>query len=76
MAKEKTLESGMIVNHDSMRYLKVSVKDELPKEEGKYIVFTKTPLGNGNIFACAVHFDKKGKANWGCNNQIVTHWLK
>ena len=66
----------MITNDNNIDFVKVSVDDELPKEDGKYIVFTKTPMGNVNIFQCSVHFDKKGRANWGCNNQIVTHWLK
>jgi len=66
----------MITNDNNIDFVKVSVDDELPKEDGKYIVFTKTPMGNGNILPCSVHFDKKGKAHWGCNNQIVTHWLK
>jgi len=58
---------------------KISVDEELPTEEGRYIVFTKTPMGNGNTFEITYHErEKKGVKIpvWGCNNQIVTHWLK
>jgi len=61
------------------KYIKVSIDTELPIEDGKYIVFTKTGAGNQNIFATNCHLrQKKGKtiATWGCTNQIVTHWLK
>lgn len=63
----------------AQRYVKVSVEDELPKKEGKYIVFTKTTMGNGNVLNVSYHSrEKKGVKipNWGCTNQIVTHWLK
>ena len=62
-----------------MTFNKISVKDELPKEDGKYIVFTITPFKNVNVFECSYKREvKKGKEKitWGCNNQIVTHWLK
>jgi len=59
-----------------MIYTKTSVEDELPKENGKYIVFTNTPFNNQNIFECSFKRTKEGKITWGCNNQIVTHWLK
>lgn len=58
---------------------KISVDEELPTEEGKYIVFTKTGFGNINVIEITYHErEKKGKMIpvWGCNNQIVTHWLK
>lgn len=53
-----------------------STKDSLPEKDGKYIVFTKTPFGNVNKFETNFHYGKKNKGVWGCNNQIVTHWLK
>ncbi len=55
---------------------KVSVEKEIPKESGKYIVFTKTGYGNENVIK--TNFNPKGKAEskWGCNSQTVTHWLK
>lgn len=57
------------------KFVKKSVDTELPTEDGKYIVFTKTGMGNVNIIE--ILFDvKNNKPHWGCNNQIVTHWLK
>jgi hypothetical protein len=58
-----------------IQFSKVSVDIETPSEEGKYIVFTKTGMGNQNVLEIAFHI-KSGKTHWGCNNQIVTHWLK
>jgi len=58
---------------------KVSVDDEYPSEEGKYVVFTKTNFGNGNVINITLQIrEKDGKSvySWGCTNQIVTHWLK
>lgn len=58
---------------------KVSVENEIPKTEGKYIVCTKTKFGHVNIFQTRLYLhEKNGKtiAHWGCTNQIVTHWLK
>ena len=60
-----------------MTFDKVSVKDELPKENGKYIVITETnPMKNVNVFQCHFKRSEEGKITWGCNNQIVTHFLK
>ena len=58
----------------AQRFVKINVEKALPTEDGKYIVFTKTKMGNGNIFECRYH-NKNGKPHWGCTNQIVTHWL-
>ena len=60
-------------------FVKIDVEKELPTENGKYIVFTKTGAGNQNIFDTTCNLrEKKGKtiATWSCTNQIVTHWLK
>ncbi len=58
-----------------VKFIKVSVEDEIPTREGKYIVFTKTGFGNEHVFETTVHL--KGEvAHWTCNNQKVTHWLK
>jgi len=60
-------------------FVKKSIEDELPTEEGRYIVFTVTGFGNKNTFEVSYHErEKKGVKLpvWGCNNQIVTHWLK
>lgn len=48
---------------------------ELPKKDGKYIVFTKRRMGDVGIIHINFHLTN-GKPNWGCTNQIVTHWLK
>jgi len=60
------------------RFIKTSVEDECPKENGKYIVFTRTTMGGQNIFETTFHWSegKKPKTRWGCTNQIVTNWLK
>jgi len=57
-------------------YKKISIKDELPKNPGKYLVFTESTYGFGkckghNQFSA--HFNGKG---FEVNNQVVTHWLK
>ena len=57
-------------------FTKKSVDKELPTESGKYIVYTITPHGNGNIFNCEFHIKENGKHTWSCSNQKVTHWLK
>lgn len=61
-----------------MMYKKVSIADEEPKEAGKYIVITRTSMGNSNTFNCTYHPPSKEgkKGTWGCTNQVVTHWLK
>ena len=62
-----------------MVYKKVSIEDEMPEEEGKYIVVTKTMMGNQNIFQTSISFTTvkgKLKKKWNCTNQVVTHWLK
>ena len=57
------------------KFIKVSVKNELPLNDGKYIVYTRTHMGNEHILA--TNFNLKNKQpHWSCNNQIVTHWLK
>jgi len=60
------------------KYIKVSVEKMIPTEEGKYIVFTKTQMGNINVIEVSFHSTVKNDVvipHWGCNNQIVTHWL-
>lgn len=53
----------------------ISVKEKLPKKEGKYVVKTVTSMGNTHKVEtfCTI---TKGKAHFGVNNQIVTHWLQ
>jgi hypothetical protein len=59
-----------------VNFVKVSVKDELPEYDGKYVVFTETSAGSENVFACSFHMKENNKPHWGCSNQIVTYWLK
>lgn len=53
----------------------ISVKDRLPDTEGKYIVKTKTTMGNINRFDARFYItgDKK---TFDVSNQVVTHWLE
>ena len=53
----------------------ISVYDELPENPGKYIVKTKTMMGNENKFNARLHISGS-KKTWDVSNQVVTHWLK
>ena len=53
----------------------ISVTDELPEIPGKYIVKTKTMMGNQNRFDARLHISGS-KKTWDVSNQVVTHWLK
>jgi len=53
----------------------VSVAQNIPETSGEYIIITKTKMGRKNTFNSSVKIDGD-TINWGCNNQIVTHWLK
>lgn len=53
----------------------ISVNDKLPKTPGKYIVKTKTMMGNQNRFDARLHISGS-KKTWDVSNQVVTHWLK
>lgn len=53
----------------------ISVTDELPEKPGKYIVKTKTMMGNQNRFDARLHISGS-KKTWDVSNQVVTHWLK
>ena len=53
----------------------ISVYDELPETPGKYIVKTKTMMGNQNKFDARLHISGS-KKTWDVSNQVVTHWLK
>lgn len=52
----------------------ISVTDELPETPGKYIVKTKTMMGNENKFNARLHISGS-KKTWDVSNQLVTHWL-
>lgn len=53
----------------------INFKEEQPKEGGKYLVKTKTTMGNSHRLdsLCTI---TDGKAHFNVSNQIVTHWLK
>lgn len=53
----------------------IDIKQEQPTKEGKYIVKTKTMMGNKYKieYKCTI---KDDKAHFSVTNQIVTHWLK
>jgi hypothetical protein len=57
----------------------IDINKEIPSVEGKYLVQTKTTMGNTHKLEtmCTLKEDKgKMKAHFNVNNQIVTHWLK
>lgn len=53
----------------------ISVDNDLPEIPGKYIVKTKTMMGNQNRFDAHLHISGS-KKTWDVSNQVVTHWLK
>ena len=54
---------------DDALYWKVYNKDQ-PPTAGKYLVVTKTMLGNTHRID--TFFNGK---NWSCTNQVVTHYM-
>jgi len=57
----------------------IDINVEIPSVEGKYLVKTKTTMGNTHRVdaGCTLREDKgKVKAHFNVSNQIVTHWLK
>lgn len=54
----------------------ISVDDEMPRLPGKYIVKTRTMMGNILRFDARMHMTHYGKKTWDVSNQVVTHWLK
>ena len=53
----------------------IDVNKEIPAEAGKYLVKTRTTMGNTHKVECHCTITK-GKATFSVTNQIVTHWLK
>jgi hypothetical protein len=53
----------------------ISVDNDLPETPGKYIVKTKTMMGNENKFNARLHISGS-KKTWDVSNQVVTYWLK
>ena len=54
----------------------VSVDNEMPGLPGKYVVKTRTTMGNILRFDARMHMTDSGKKTWDVSNQVVTHWLK
>ena len=62
-----------------MEWIDVSL--EQPKEAGKYIVKTRTTMGNTHRVDASYTITKdpksgKEKKHFNVSNQVVTHWLK
>ena len=53
----------------------INVKERQPATEGKYLVKTKTTMGNVNRFDALLYINNT-KITWDVNNQVVTHWLE
>jgi hypothetical protein len=58
----------------------IPVTQDLPVESGKYVVKTQSklqaiPLTFYHKLEVSFHRSKNDEPVWGCNNQIVTHWL-
>lgn len=67
----------------------INVTEKLPQEGIKYTVKTASnemfPCGGAGfsvkssftntLQGMSYSIDNKGKINWSCKNQIVTHWL-
>lgn len=53
----------------------IELSNEKPTQSGKYLVKTKTTMGNTHRLdtTCTIH---DGKVHFSVTNQIVTHWLK
>jgi len=63
----------------------IDVKLEPPTEEDTYIVKTESSyqahpsryiVVRENVMKVNLRINEKGELSWGCNNQIVTHYLK
>jgi hypothetical protein len=62
-----------------MEWIDVSL--EQPKQVGKYLVKTKTSMGNTHRLEAGYTITKdektgKEKKHFNVSNQVVTHWLK
>lgn len=56
-----------------MQWIDISL--EQPKTAGKYLVKTRTSMGNTHRLETNYTITN-GKGHFGVTNQIVTHWLK
>lgn len=52
----------------------VKVETRLPKNEGKFVVKTRTTHGNIHKLECFYHIHD-GKGKFGVSNQVVIEWL-
>lgn len=50
------------------------IEDKIPTEPGKYIVKTKTEIGNIHRLECNVTINAKGKPHFHITNQKVISW--
>jgi hypothetical protein len=55
-----------------MKWIEVSLG--LPTQAGKYVVKTRTTMGNTNKVEAGFSITN-GKGHFSVTNQIVTHWL-
>jgi hypothetical protein len=58
----------------------IDITIEKPKVGGKYLVKTKTTMGNTHrldaTYTINIDANGKDKSHFNVSNQIVTHWLK
>ena len=52
------------------------VEDKTPTKPGKYIVKTKSAMGNIRRLECNVTIDDKGKPHFHVTNQKVISWYE
>jgi len=53
-----------------------SIEDKVPTKPGKYIVKTKTGMGNIHRLECNVTIDLKGRPYFHVTNQKVISWYE
>ena len=56
--------------------LPVSGTKVVVKTEHHVIIDKQHAYTGKHTVHCSFHLNEKGKPIWGCNNQIVTHFLK
>lgn len=52
------------------------IEDKVPTKPGKYIVKTKSAMGNIRRLECSVTIDGKGKTHFHVVNQTVISWYE
>ena len=53
-----------------------NIEDKVPTKPGKYVVKTKTGMGNIHRLECNVTIDAKGKPHFHVTNQKVISWYE